>query len=328
MFDRPFRGIPRIAAIIAAGLSALAMTGCAYKDAPYPKNPSDPGHAIRIQQAGVVLEYRADLDRVIFFGPVGGPNLLHTVELHRTPADDGSYTFYGGGYSWIAPQRGDFGWTDEAGDPKDWPPDPSVDRGPMRVIERALGSITMQGPVTRSGLREHLTIAFVSTHHVDFIRAIENTTDQPVTAAVWSIAAVRPGDVIALRNAAMANLWSPDNAHVKLFESVAIGCDGWMTIATGNLPWQDGIKVYADSNPVVAVHTQGWWLLRQGVERDDGALRSVGEAPVALYIHPGLGLIEAELYSPLEMIEPGERITFTEHWSLIPSSQPNTDVLP
>jgi hypothetical protein len=322
----------RLPATVRIGLASMLATaiigGCAQLDAPYPENPSEPGKVVRLEQQDLIVEYRPDLDRVTFFGPTGGPNLLHTVELDRMPKADGSYTFYGGGYSWVAPQRGELGWHTVDGDPKDWPPDPAMDRGPMRVVKRSLTSITVHGPVLRNGLREWLTIEFVGRRHVTFVRELENTTDAPIEASIWSLAAVRPGDMMAVTLDAADTMWAPEPSHLGVFNDAAHPKGGWLLADTDDMTWADGVKVYADHAPVLAVHTNGWWLVREGEPMDEGTLRGHDESAIALYLHPGLALFEAELLGPIQKIEPGRRIVFAEHWRLMPSATANPDVLP
>ncbi|HEB61284.1 MAG TPA: hypothetical protein ENJ06_05610 [Phycisphaeraceae bacterium] len=307
----------------------LAATSCMPHPAiHHPQQVSRPGNVVRLEYGGTLLRYRPDIDRITFFGTIDGPNLLHTVDLDRQPPADGSYLFYGGCYTWVAPQRGEYGWVDGKGEKLDWPPDPKMDRGPMQVIKRSHHSLTARGPVMRSGLREYVTLTMHQDGSATITRELENTTDEPKQAAIWMITAVRPGDQIAFKNEVRDKLWSDDPQNEALLDEQLVENRDYLVLDTTSLTFTDGIKVYADSDPVIAIHTPGWWLLRQGSDSFDGSLRTVKEAPVGLYLHPGLKLYEAELYGSLQMIAPGKRIHYSENWQLFPGFTADTAVLP
>ncbi len=313
---------------LAATLLAFAP-GCRVYQAVNPADPSRPGNAVRLERKGVVLSYRPDLDRVVFFGATGGPNLLHTVDLDRAPAEDGSYTFYGGCYSWVAPQRGDLGWRDETGAPLDWPPDPAMDRGPMQIIRRTHDSFTARSPVLRNGLREYVTFTIVGTHTVEVVRELENVGDEPRQASIWVLSAVAPGAHLALRNTVADELWTDSSEGETALRELFASDDGYVLLDTERMQWEGGVKAYFDDEAFLAVHDQGWWFVRDGLAQDDGgALKQAGEATIALYLHPGLELFEAELYGPLREIAPGERLEYTEYWLLRASIPPDAVVLP
>jgi Domain of unknown function (DUF4380) len=314
--------------VAAAAVTLTIASGCQVFEAVNPDDPARPGNIVRLERHGVVLSYRPDIDRVVFFGAVGGPNMLHTVELDRQPAHDGSYTFYGGGYSWVAPQRGELGWRDAAGELRDWPPDPAMDCGPMEVIRRSHDSFTARSPIMGNGLREYVTFTLVGSNLVEVVRELENTGSEPTQASLWVITAVEPGATVALRGEAVDHLRAgtleEEAALLEWFQPD----DGCFLLDTALADNRDGIKAYFDAEPFLAVHNQGWWFIRDGLARDSGSLNEVGEAPIALYLHPELEIFEAELYGPLREIAPGERIDYTEYWMLRASYPPDCAVLP
>ncbi|MFG0253374.1 MAG: DUF4380 domain-containing protein [Phycisphaerales bacterium JB038] len=315
--------------VTAAALVTLAVApGCQVLQAVNPDDPARPGNVVRLERNGVVLSYRPDIDRVIFFGASGGPNMLHTVGLDRRPAHDESYTFYGGCYSWVAPQRGEWGWRAADGTASDWPPDPAMDRGPMEVVKRSHDSLTARSPIMRNGLREYVTFTMVGSNLVEVVRELENVGEQPTQASIWSITAVEPGATVALRQDAVGHLWSEASHEAEAFRSLLTPDDEHFRFSTAAATNRDGVKVYFDAEAYLAVHKQGWWFVRDGLSRDHGSLKEVGEAPIALYLHPELEIFEAELYGPLREIAPGERLDYTEYWLLQASYPPDCAVLP
>jgi hypothetical protein len=309
-------------------LAGIVLPGCRVFQAVNPQDPARPGNVVRLERDDMVLAYRPDLDRVVFFGASGGPNLLHTVDLDRRPAEDGSYTFFGGAYSWVAPQRSELGWRDETGELLDWPPDPAMDRGPMEIIKRTHDSLTARSPVLRSGLREYVTFTFIGGGAVEVVYELENVGDEPQQASIWILTAVKPGAHIALRRDAVENMWIDSEESEALLDDAFDFDEGYGLLDTEALQFEHGVKAYFDAEAFLAVHDQNWWFIRDGLSRPEGALKEVGEAPIALYLHPGLGLFEAELYGPLRAVAPGERLSYTEYWMLEASAPPDAAVLP
>lgn len=295
---------------------------------------------IRVERAGVVAEFTPAIDRYTHFGPAvaGGPNMLHTVDLARGPAADGGYTFFGGAYSWIAPQKGDAGWVDPSGKPRDWPPDPAMDIGPAPVVEASGKWFVSRGPVQRTGLLEEKTLRIVGSGEAELRCVIRNTSDKAVTAGPWLNSAVEPvGGVLAVRLGAGSGIWGAmgENAVEKFRGAAsASGDSGWFVLPLAQAKWDDGIKVYidpGDRSAEIAVWREGWWLHRRvigGTSADHARLKALGEGPVAVYINPGLGIVEAELYGPVATIAPGGFTAATESWRLIRCATPDAGCLP
>lgn len=306
----------------------ISMPGCRVYQSINPHDPAQPGHVIRMERDGVVLSYRADIDRVIFFGQLGGPNMLHTLELDRSPAEDGSYTFYGGCYSWVAPQRGEMGWRDETGRLSDWPPDPAMDRGPMQVTRRTHNSLTARSPVMRNGLRKYVTFRFLGPGEIEVVRELENVSAEPRRGAIWTLTAVEPRAHIALRREAVETLWTQTEEEIEIVAPLLTPDAEYHLLDLRETHFENGVKVHFDADPLIAVHHSGWWFVRKGSWRSDDSLRDVGEAPMALYLNPGLEMFEAELRGPLRRIDPGERIVYSERWLLLSNPLPQALILP
>jgi len=333
-------------------LGAAAMPGCGAVDTDVyllPSNPGSPGlaeaktrpDAVRMRRGQLAIEYSPDLDRVTFFGVHNGPNLLHTIELDREPASDGSYTFFGGGYSWIAPQRGEHGWRSESGELQDWPPDPSIDAGPSRIVGRTPLGVVAENPISREGLREEKSIRLSSPHSASIEFQLSNTSDETLRRATWINTAVRPNARIALRlrdRGEVAQLYSSDEGALEILSGILGPTDdqGWAIVDLRKATFDGGIKVYTDGPAEIAVwvpnpewlQTEGFWMHRSletplTVEQRS-ELRALGEGPVAIYLNPGLGLFEAELYGPVVDLEPGATASSTEVWTVYRASSPRS----
>jgi len=327
---------------LGAGLLTLAVSGCSNVHTDLyllPDQPSSTGlrgeltrpDAVRIGRGQLVIEYSPDLDRVTLVGVRKGPNLLHTVGLEREPAEDGSYTFYGGGYTWVAPQGGEHGWVDADGELSEWPPDPAMDSGPSVIVGRTPTKMVVEGPVSLSGLRQRKSIGLSAPYEATIEYELINESGETRRRAHWINTAVSPDAVIALKmrdGEQVAQLYSdaPEGTEVLLSHLGPIGDDGWALLKLSDLDLPDGLKVYTDGPAEIAVWvpnpdwllSKGFWLHRSLAEpltiEQRSELRAIGEGPVAVYLNTGMELFEAELYGPVVDIEPGESAVSIEVW--------------
>jgi len=298
--------------------------------------PNDP--ATTIQKDGLTLRYDANRDRVVFVGPWHGPNLLEVRDFDKQPASDGSYTFFGGYYSWIAPQNR---WRDESGNLKDWPPDPAMDVGPNEVVESMGDRLEAVGPMMRSGLVESKRFQVVDGSTIAVRHALRNVGTEAKERAIWTINAVPLGGVIAVRISSEDIFDEGPAIRVKnaadepLRDKVSQEEGEWILVETG-FDWAtsgmttDSFKVFYDrvAATQIAVWSNGYWFVRTGAPPDIfSSLQGVGESSVEVYANFGMQLFEAELLSPLQMIEPGAQFVFEETWKIIPSAQPDVENL-
>lgn len=328
--------------------SLAFFSGCS--TAPKPVAPVSAMEPIRISRHGVAAEFVPAIDRLTYFGRDGGSNLLHLSRLDRDVPTDGSYTFWGGCYSWVSPQKGiegsPIGWVDADRTTKmDWPPDPAMDVGPARRAGFSPDSFSVTGPDMRSGLREEKTFQIVSDDTARLMCTLRNRGQTPMTAGTWTNTAASHGDFIAVRLPAGSEVWGWDQSSVDSFRSIAGEADaqGWVLVDLSKAKWDAGIKVYlsqpADApmqRPEIAVWRRSAkaWLhrsLEPMSATDLRRLREMGEGPVAVYIQPNNGkdtIIEAELYAPIAEITPNATLQSTETWHIIRSDKPDTSRLP
>lgn len=321
----------KIVRALVVGTVAATLVGCH-------AGKSHPG-AWRLSQDGLAVEVLGAVDRVTYFGPAKGPNLLHLERLDEGPTDDGSYRFFGGVYTWVSPQDG---WFDETGEPGDWPPDPAMDVGPVRRTSGSRGQVTVTGPMQRSGLVEVKTIRMIDSSTAQFEFAVRNDGVVPVRAGAWTLAAAGKMDLIAVRMPEGTEVWGADEA-VEQFQRIRRRTNkktGWALVKPWRARWKGGIKVYLmppEGEPAqIAVCHKGFWFYRrvEPLNADERArLLASGEGPIALYIQPGRKkgeqrIVEVELYGPIEELDPGESVTTTETWRVIKAKGRRTRVLP
>ncbi len=316
-------------------LMVVVTGGCAGSDGPRSRPMVG---AVRIESAGLAAEWAPGIDRCVYFGPSGGPNMLLTRSLDRLPASDGAYTFFGGCYIWVAPQKGPLGWKSSEDAELSWPPAPAMDIGPTRISGRSHNSITTVGPRQRTGLVENTTLTLRDGLVAELRSGLRNESGEARVAGVWVTTAVGEGDVIALRIPAGTNLRGWDEASVSRLKAVMgpPSASGWVTVDLKKVEWEGEIKVYIEAPTSggepsrIAVWRCGYWFVRTGSVMDESIvarLREVGEGPVAVYIEPGRkgdaeggGIVEAEMYGPIEVISPGGKAVVSEEWRLIPAA--------
>ncbi|MEM9082245.1 MAG: DUF4380 domain-containing protein [Planctomycetota bacterium] len=286
----------------------------------------------------LTMRYDPAIDRLTYFGPIYGPNLLHiepdTIAMRADP--EGEYRFFGGGYSWISPQRAtqttpELGWRNAENELQDWPPDPSIDRGPMLITGRAVGSFTATGPVGLAGLQERVTHALVSDDEARLDHELINRSQETVAAGTWYNTAFSHQDVIALPPGVI-RIAEENEAKRAMIDSILWidPLSGWQTLDFRRLRTNQDAKIYIDASiPEIAIWRDRMWFHRKvSAAIDAEALANAGEGSVAVYINKGLGIFEAELYGPLATILPGHSIKTTEEWRVIRNERSSVGALP
>lgn len=291
----------------------------------------------------LALDVRPDIDRAVSFRAIGGPEVLFTADLDEPAKPDEQYTFYGGAYSWTAPQNGDSGWIGPDGALRAWPPDPAMDVGPAEVVRAKCTSLTLRNPENRLGLVEHKSFALTDAA-LTLTYILANEGDEARTAGTWINTAVHRDAVLAVRldRTAANSLYGWNDESIDRFRSLArLRADGWALLDLSNADWEGGIKVYVarpeGERPTIAIWHDGVWFQRvQRVTEDDagtvGRLKELGEGAVAVYIQPAPAvetmIVEAELYGPIVDLGPGEVHEAMETWTIIPSRNgPDTSLL-
>lgn len=278
---------------------------------------------------GLAVEYVHAIDRFTYFGPVSGPNMLHTRRLDE-PVRDDAYTFYGGCYTWSSPQGGVHGWRGPDGALRGWPPDRAMDTGPAVRSGRRINAFSMLSPVDARGLVETKSMRIQGSDGAELSMSLRNDSEDVVVAGCWVLTAADAGDVIAVRATSDEVLFGWDERAVGVFVSLLSEPDeaGWRTARLGHADWDGGLKVYVDGGSEIAIWRGSYWWYRRMLTPGNERLRDHGEGPVAIYIEPGAGIYEAQLYGPLVELAPGEEASAIEVWRLIRSAAPDVSRLP
>lgn len=318
------------------------MAGCASeRAAQVERKPVTRADATRLEGKEIAVEFSSAIDRYTYFGPKNGPNLLHVTAMDRSPSADGSYVFFGGAYTWIAPQNGPNGWLAADGSPSGWPPDPAMDVGKTTRVRVMPGSCIDANPVNRMGLveRKTLSVSDQDVAHVVFELANSGPSDR--VCGAWINTAASNDHMLAVRAPFGTEVWAwEEKDSMPLTDLMSQpNEDGWVLIDLSKANWEGGIKFYIQPGAVkgetkvdIAQWYGGYWMYRR--QKDCGAgdfalLRENGEGPVAVYIQPGAEpIIEAELYGRLVNLALGQSERWTEEWRVIEAATPDVSVLP
>lgn len=323
-------------------MAMSVMAGCASeRSAQVERKPVTRADATRMEGKKIAAEFSNAIDRYTYFGPKDGPNLLHVTAMDRAPAADGSYTFFGGAYTWIAPQSGPNGWLAVDGSQSAWPPDPAMDVGKTTRVRVMPGSCIAANPVNRMGLVEGKTfmVSDEDVAHVVFDLANSGTGDR--VCGAWINTAASNEHKLAVRVPLGTEMWGWQGKSAEPLKGImsAPDKDGWALVDLAKANWDGGIKFYIQPGAVggetkvdIAQWYGGYWMYRR--QKDCGAgdfalLKENGEGPVAVYIQPGAEpIIEAELYGRLVNLAPGKSEWWTEEWRVIDAATPDVSVLP
>lgn len=336
--------------IIPMSAIATGVGGCATSKVS--SEPTTHPEAIRVEDQGLAAEFVASIDRLTFFGSASGGNLLHVVGLDRPRPVDGSYVFWGGCYTWVSPQKvpasdpaSPMGWVASDGTKMDWPPDPAMDVGPVRRTGLGRGMFSVAGPEQRKGLQELKSFRIIAQDTAEFEYSLVNRGVTSVAAGPWINTAAAGNDVIAVRMPPGTEVYGWNTMSTEMFDAILGPADerGWRLVELSKARWSGGIKVYlappagSGLNDVeIAVwrrNAKAWLHRSLGAMSAEqiARLRAAGEGPVAVYYQPGSGdeaIVEAELYGPVEDIEPGMSTTARERWRVIRSASASTAALP
>ncbi len=185
------RGLLRMCGV----LGAIVTVGAGCSSGPRTE-PVTRGDAVLLVGDGVAAEYVKAIDRFTWFGVEGGPNMLHVEGLDRDAMPEEGYTFYGGCYTWVSPQRW---WVGPDGAVREWPPDPAMDVGPAGVVGRGIRWFKTMTPLSRLGLVEEKRFSITGLGRATLEYELVNEGTDERECGGWVNTAVGRGSVVALR---------------------------------------------------------------------------------------------------------------------------------
>lgn len=197
-----------------------------------------------------------------------------------------------------------------------WPPVSEFDKQPYTIERQEANRLTITSPVSsRLGLSvgKDFTVQpspsgpseeglFVITY------SIKNEGSEARRVAPWEVTRVQNGDGLIFFDAPVDSIWP---AGLMTFEA-AHGAAWYQTDEA-----QQNRKVNADGRGWLAYYADGLLLMKTFQDLTP-AEPAPGEAEVQVYVNRGKAHIELESQGAYTLLQPGERLTWTVCWHLLP----------
>lgn len=284
-------------------------------------------NAIEMQNAYIRIVIVPQIGRIMFFGPVHGPNLMwiHPRFRGKLPEDvtsvpwsaEAEWANFGGDKVWPVEQ---FRWPEVNG--RAWPPDPWFDGSP-HAFEIEDHAVTLISPVSRfCGARIIRKIRMGETESqirieqkLEKVKPGQNRNLEPIPLTIWSVTqTIKPDEILfpihpesrlpdpvfiydanpvtasnVQRRHDLGILFPSESEHQK----IGTDGDGWLAAVCGSLAFAQRFKREADAP-----------YPEEGLSAE-------------VYTAPG-SYIELEVLSPLYSLKIGESCQSTLVWELVP----------
>lgn len=267
---------------------------------------------LRNDQVQVAVSPQAG--RIVWFGPAEGRNLLWiNTQAGNTPYIGGGRTYYnlGGDKIWPLVQSL---WARAFGE-GNWPPDGVLDGQPWELIDQGDHHVTMQSPLSpHLGVQIRRVIRLSPTRgQVTIQNRITQVQPTIYPVMIWSITQVHPPQYSLLGispDQPLDTPWTPLSRGVET-SRITLSDDGhWARFDYGAGGGQK-------------IGTLGTWVA--GVWDDYAFVQATQYHPGGSYpdassaqVYYDENVLELEMLSPAEHLQPGKTLTNTVHWWLIP----------
>lgn len=256
------------------------------------------------------VEYRVNALRISGIIPRGGKNLLADLSNHEPiQTQHGTFRFLGGHRLWYAPEKM----------PDTYVPD---ERG-LRIEKQDL-SVTLETPEEPiTGIRKRIKIILAQDSPQAVIEhTLINDGSQPQTIAPWAITQFRPGGtaIMPIRSGDATSALLPDRQLI--FWPYAHFHDPRLRVSNKHLFFHGA---HIDQAFKVGSYCDQGWLAYV----IDGMVfkKTFSAQPSNTYPDRGCNaeiygcgsFVELESLSPTMPIHPGDHLTHTETWQLLPN---------
>ncbi|MBP5514998.1 MAG: hypothetical protein J6Y04_09535 [Bacteroidaceae bacterium] len=258
-------------------------------------------HAQTDQATAVTL--RVD-DATMTVDPARGGKILSLKYQEQEVLSQSRFPESFGSTFWTSPQKE---WN--------WPPVPEFDKQPYEVVQSADDRLTISSPVSeRLGMSVGKDFTVDATDHAFVITySIKNEGTQPRGVAPWEITRVTNSDGLIFF-APTDSIWP---AGLMDFQF----SDGAAWYQTDEAPRNR--KVNADGSGWLAYCAEGLLLVKKFQDLQSGQ-PAPGEAEVQVYVNRGKTYIELESQGAYTLLQPGESLSWTVRWYLLPIDKDET----
>ncbi len=282
--------------------------------------------AVTLTNPLIRLEVAPSVGRITHLGPINGENLLFIATestAQTTRKRDG--TFYrnlGGDKIW--PQLQAL-WDRVYGPPGGWPPDGIIDGQPWKLIEQTDRQITMESlPDPRLGIQVRRQITLDAKEPaVTIHNTITRFKANHFPVHIWSVTQVVWPEYVFMdiaHDRAMEKTWAGDAAQIK--DLLTIRED--QSVARFEIAPQKGkgLKANTLGRWLAAVYPD--YVFYQHTDFDPTGMY-LDESNIQVYFDGNY--TELETLSPMLHLQPGEKLTNTVTWRLIPKGQMSDEAI-
>jgi len=193
-----------------------------------------------------------------------------------------------------------------------WPPVPEFDKAAYTLVEQSADRLVISSPVSeRLGMRVGKDFSIDTTDGAFVVSySIKNEGSEPRRVAPWEITRVQNADGTIFFETLVDSIWPADLMN---FEA-AYGAAWYKTDEASK-----NRKVNANGRGWLAYCANGLLLVKkfQDLKPEEPA---PNEAEVQVYVNQGKTYIELESQGAYTLLQPGEQLSWTVRWYLLPAN--------
>ncbi len=289
----------------------------------------------RISNEKVQVIVAPSIGRLMSYRLTNGQNVLNVNPakeglLPPRPQKDG-YIYFGGLYTWIAPQAS---WISYDGKGIYTGADPVLDNGPYRVTAMKENELTMTSPISHCyGLQMIKTFKLAKdSSKLEFSVTLRNTASVPIRWAVWNLSGVKPVGIAFFDvPGGKKDLQFPVNDKIdpKKFAKALQVIDGRTAAVDLRQYRKDGGKIFVRrGSDYLAYRQPGSWFVRR-FSTNPAQIFTDWQSQIEIWADAKIGhIFELETASPDFVIPPGKSVTWTEWLYIVGDPEPlSTSVL-
>ncbi len=282
-------------------------------------------HAYRLYNDDAEAIIVPAVGRMMCFRLLNGDNVLNVSADNAgkiPPKNRNRYTFFGGFYTWLAPQS--------SGTP--WPPNYEFDIGPYTITHIGLREITMISPIIGDfgiQMEKHFKLSDKGATLSVRIR-LYNRTDILLRWSAWNLTAVKPTGIVFFE--LPADFTNPYNAFCyagrdgktlakKHFDSIInilkYKAQQFCAVNFRQYKWRGDKLFVQPHSKFLAYRQQGSWFIR--LFNSSGSFGDYNTQVQLWADKRQENIFELEVLAPDRIISPGKYIDWNEHMLIVPT---------
>ena len=319
--------------IIIIILLIAALVGCTFE-----KKSTSP--LIILTNGTIEIGVLPDVGGVLVYASLAGQaNILNSdsslwnesPELRASLDPKAPFKTYNGHTTWLSPQSE--WWTRQDSFPELkknrslWPPDPVLTLAPYETISQTDTEIKLQSPESPFSKVQFIKIYRIDGNKVFLATMAKNISKDTINWGLWHNTRMNGWDAVFVKADSAALLKCSHYNQDGIQKPSLRYSNGFFSFEAvqpdSSQPVFKSKSFFAVSEPLIAGHHQGQWLIIRGKAIDPGLVHPE-QARIELYIEnsatPTNDLQELEMQFAYEQIAPGATIEAFETWEILPGS--------